>query len=41
MFFHKPFRQSLITGFESMTIPLYIGVPIRIEVSYEDEQVRQ
>ena len=41
MFFHKAFGQSLIPGFDSMTIPLYIGDPIRIEGSYEDEQVRQ
>lgn len=41
MFFHKAFGQSLIPGFDSMNIPLYIGDPIRIEGSYEDEQVRQ
>lgn len=40
-FFHKAFGQSLIPGFDSMNIPLYIGAPIKIEGTYEDEQVRQ
>lgn len=40
-FFHKAFGQSLIPGFDSMNIPLYIGDPIKIEGTYDDEQVRQ
>lgn len=40
-FFHKAFGQSLIPGFDSMNIPLYIGAPIKIEGTYDDEQVRQ
>ena len=40
-FFHKAFGKSLIPGFDSMNIPLYIGDPIKIEDTYDDEQVRQ
>jgi len=40
-FFRKAFGQSLIPGFDSLNIPLYIGNPIKLEGNFVDEQNRQ
>ena len=40
-FFRKAFGQSLILGFDSLNIPLYIGNPIKLEGNFVDEQNRQ